>query len=75
MPTLHRTGRLKVQMYAGDHRPPHFHLVTPDCDAMIALDDLRVIEGTYRQRELATAREWAGANRELLKAEWERLNG
>lgn len=37
MPTLATLGRLKVQVFADDHNPPHFHAVTPDGEALIGI--------------------------------------
>lgn len=75
MPTLVRIGNLKIQVFADDHNPPHFHVVTPDHEALVALATLTVLRGTIRRRDLDTALEWVRANRETVAREWERLNG
>jgi hypothetical protein len=74
MPTLARFGKLLIQIYADDHAPPHFHVVTPDDEALISIDGFEVIAGTVRRRDLAIVVEWASANVDKLKAEWDRLN-
>jgi Domain of unknown function (DUF4160) len=44
MPTLARLSRCKVTMYAGDHNPPHFHVLAHDgAEAWIELDSLQVM--------------------------------
>jgi len=75
MPTIVRIGNLKIQVFADDHNPPHFHVVTPDHEALVALATLTVLRGTIRRRDLKTAVEWVRANREAVADEWERLNG
>lgn len=75
MPTIHQlTHALKICMYADDHVPPHFHVVTPDLECLVRLSDLQVIEGQYHKRELATAILWAAENLDLLERKWSELN-
>ena len=42
MPTLHETGAYVIAMYFEDHNPPHVHVVGPDFEGLIALDDMSV---------------------------------
>lgn len=74
MPTLVVLGNVKIQMFAGDHNPPHFHVVTPDGEVIVELRTLLVLRGAVRSRELTIAMAWAKNNLELLKDEWHRLN-
>jgi hypothetical protein len=74
MPTLARFGSIAIRMFADDHNPPHFHVVTPDHEAMISIADLRVIAGDIDRRSLDAARAWAFKNQGLLRDEWMRLN-
>lgn len=73
MPTLVRLG--KVKMFADDHNPPHFHVVTPDHEALVALADGSVLRGAIRSSDLKVALTWAEENAGLLESEWKRLNG
>jgi hypothetical protein len=75
MPTLARIGSLKIQIFADDHNPPHFHAVTPDHDALVAIETLTVLRGSIPRRDLDTALDWVRDNRAAVRAEWERLNG
>jgi hypothetical protein len=76
MPTIVKLGNLKIQIFADDHNPPHFHVVTPDYEALIRLSDLSVMAGSIDRRSLQVALEWAQEekNRDLLNHEWNRLN-
>lgn len=74
MPTLLRFGNLKIQIFADDHNPPHFHLVTPEHEALIRLSDLVMIAGTMDRRSLELALDWARRNGKVLDDEWNRLN-
>lgn len=74
MPTLFKIGSLKVQMFADDHNPPHFHIVTPDFEALVRLSDLTVIAGSIDRRSYDAAIAWAKAHTKELEDEWQRLN-
>jgi Domain of unknown function (DUF4160) len=54
--------------------PPHFHVVTSDCEAMVRISDLQVHAGSIDRKSLRVAIEWAAQNIDLLEAEWRRLN-
>lgn len=75
MPTLVVLGNVKIQMFALDHRPPHFHIVSPDSEAVVAIDDFRVLQGSLRSRDLRLALSWARLNKARLEDEWQRLQG
>ena len=74
MPTVVEFGSVQIRLYAKDHLPPHFHISTPDGEAIVLLSDLRVVKGRIRRRDLELCRRWAMGNREILENEWNRLN-
>jgi len=74
MPTVAMLTNAKIEMYPGDHAPPHFHLRGPNSNALVRLDTLMVIRGTAHCRDLEEAIAWARANPDVLNAEWSRLN-
>jgi len=74
MPTLQRFGSVSLRMYADDHRPPHFHIVGPDFQALVRISDLTTIAGDARPNEIAEAPAWAQAHQEMLALEWVELN-
>jgi len=74
MNTIYRSGKLKISVYA-DHAPPHFHVRTPEGDSTVDLKELTVTAGSANRKLLAEAIAWALDNRELLWAEWRKLNG
>lgn len=62
-------------MYAGDHNPPHFHVLANDgSEALVELVSLRVIDGAVRQAVLKEALAWASQNVHLMAAKWKELN-
>ena len=74
MPTLVILGSVKIQMFADDHNPPHFHVITPDTEALILLKDLSVMRGTIRSRDLVTVQNWADHRKGELNDLWSSLN-
>ncbi|MDB5523696.1 MAG: hypothetical protein JWM58_1459 [Rhizobium sp.] len=76
MPLMVRFGNVKLHIYADDHNPPHFHVSTPDHDALIQISDLSVLQGQITKRNLDTVIDWASVdeNKKALEDEWKRLN-
>lgn len=71
MPTLYSGGSWKITMYAGDHNPPHFHIVTRDrTEAQVAIATLAVLKGEVRANVLKAALAWAAKTRALLEQTW-----
>ena len=68
-----RFGSISIRMYADDHRPPHFHIVGPDFQVVVAIADLRVIAGTARRSQIVEAIAWAAEHREMLAYKWAEL--
>ena len=74
MPTLHRIGPFKVQVFADDHLPPHFHITGSDFELVVAISGLSILKGRRYRREVGEVLDWAASNIELLWNEWTRLN-
>jgi len=75
MPTIVRIGNIKIQVFADDHNPPHFHVVTPDDEALISIASLEIIRGGLRRRDFETVIAWASRNRGTIENAWFNLNG
>ena len=75
MATLVRLPKSKLTMYAGDHNPPHFHVLANDgSEALIDLSSLQLIHGMVRPAVLKEALAWASQNVALLATNWKELN-
>ena len=69
MPEISRFYGIVIQIYYGDHQPPHFHALYAGRVAMIAIETLQVIEGSLPKRALGMVLDWAAAHQpELLEA-------
>lgn len=69
-----RLGNAKIQVFADDHAPPHFHLVGPESHAQIEIGSLRLLRGRASRRDLEEARAWARVHGALLERSWRELN-
>jgi hypothetical protein len=72
MPTIQRFATCKIAIYADDHMPPHFHIEGRGFRAIVEIETLVVRAGNTRRADAAMA--WARDHRDLLRAEWSRLN-
>ncbi|WP_062114090.1 DUF4160 domain-containing protein [Aureimonas sp. AU40] len=75
MPTITTIGNIKIVVFADDHNPPHFHILTPNGNALVSIATLSVIRGSIDRKDLRAALDWAGSNQALLQAAWEHYNG
>jgi len=75
MPTVKRLSSSKVCMYAGDHLPPHFHILANDGgNALVEISSLAVLAGRVSRTALTEAAEWATGEKEFLQSKWNELN-
>ena len=71
---VHTIGKTEIRVYANDHLPPHFHIVNPDFEALIVIEDFSTYAGFLKGSAGKGAMEWARANVATIKAEWNRIN-
>jgi hypothetical protein len=67
MPELSRFYGIIIAMYYDDHAPPHFHIRYGRQRAIMAVDNLAIIEGDLSPRVRGLATEWAASHREALQ--------
>ena len=69
MPEISRFYGIVIQIYFGDHAPPHFHALYAGKAAKIEIETLQVIDGALPKRALALTIDWASMHQqELLNA-------
>jgi hypothetical protein len=74
MGKLHTIGRTEIRVYANDHLPPHFHIVHPDYEALIVIEDFSIYAGALKGPGGKAGLAWAKANVAAITAEWNRIN-
>jgi len=72
MPEISRFYGIVVQIYYGDHPPPHFHARYAGQTAKIDIDSLGVIDGKLPARALGLVTEWASLHQEELREAFDR---
>jgi hypothetical protein len=71
MPVVKRFNRCRIEMYFGDHAPPHFHVITRKEERVsVVIKTLQMLAGNADVRETREALEWARAHRAVLYARW-----
>jgi hypothetical protein len=71
MPTVAIVEGVKIQFFAREHPPAHFHAVFAEHRAQIDIATLRVLRGRLPRAKLRIVISWAEARREPLKQAWE----
>jgi hypothetical protein len=75
MGRVHTIGKVVLWVYANDHLPPHFHIISPDAEALIEIETFDLYAGEVPRG--ASARRlmvWARENVDQLRAAWNALN-
>lgn len=73
MPRVSSFFGIVIEMYFGDHPPPHFHARHGGDAAKIEIATGAVLAGSLSKRALRLVREWAEQHREELEANWEHV--
>jgi hypothetical protein len=72
MPEISRFYGIVIQMYFGDHLPPHFHARYGGQSAKIDIDALDVIDGGLPSRAMSMVLEWTRLHQSELRDAFER---
>jgi hypothetical protein len=67
MPELSRFYGIVIQMYFGDHSPPHFHALYAGRKAVVDIETLAFIEGQFPPRARGLVTEWAAIHQDDLR--------
>ena len=70
MPEVSRFYGIVIRMYFADHWPAHFHAEYGEHEALIGIEDLRVIAGSLPARAFGLVQEWALIHQAELAALW-----
>ncbi len=70
MPTISIFYGIIIRMFYEDHAPPHFNAQYGDHKASIAIDPLRLIDGSLPARALVLVLDWAEMHKAELHENW-----
>ena len=74
MPTIECINGIKINIYNGDHRPPHIHAVYNEFEALITIEELTVYAGSLPKRQQKTVFNWLSENTDWLLQVFHDLN-
>lgn len=72
VPRISEFYGIVIEMYFGDHAPPHFHARYGEESAKVAIASGEVIAGSLPVRATRLVREWTEQHRSELESNWER---
>lgn len=61
-----------IRMYHRDHGPPHIHAIYQGFEALISIDDGRVLEGRLPPKAIRLVQDWVVSHRSELVENWKR---
>jgi len=70
MPRLSEFYGIAIYMYFADHRPPHFHAIYAEHEALIRIDDGTIMGGTLPTTAVRLIEQWRTLHCDELLANW-----
>lgn len=67
MPEISRFYGIVIQIYYGDHAPPHFHVNYAGHTAKVEIETLAMLEGSLPARARGLVVEWASLHQDELR--------
>ncbi len=74
MPTIDRAEGLKINVYSGDHVPPHIHVLYSEFEVLLVIEDGRVYAGGLPAKQMKLAKAWLSENRDWALSTFYSLN-
>jgi Domain of unknown function (DUF4160) len=76
MPTLHIINSIKIDVYAREHMPPHFHAIYAEHEMLFEIDTLATYAGWLPPKQYRLIIRWAQVPgiRSFLLDNFNRLN-
>jgi len=72
MPIIATFLGLTIRMYFGDHPPPHIHVAYQGFEALMAIEDGRIVSGRLPSRAAKLAAEWIELRKGAILENWKR---
>ncbi|RKY53805.1 MAG: DUF4160 domain-containing protein [Candidatus Neomarinimicrobiota bacterium] len=62
MPTIDTINGVKINIYNGEHRPPHIHAVYNEFQVLIIIENNEIYAGDLPNKQLKKAFDWLAGN-------------
>jgi hypothetical protein len=74
MPTIDVIDGIKINIYNGDHPPPHIHAVYGEYEALLTIEKGELLEGNLPDRKLKKVLNWLANNSKWAQTVYNELN-
>lgn len=74
MPTIDIFDGIKICIYNGEHRPPHFHAIYNEFEILIEINTNNIYAGSMPARQLKKVFDWLAGNSEWALEVFYELN-
>lgn len=74
MPTIDVIDGIKINIYFGDHRPPHIHAIYNEYEALIRIEDQEIYTGELPDKQLKKVMNWLQDHSEWVLSVFYELN-
>ncbi|MBE0493146.1 MAG: DUF4160 domain-containing protein [Thiomicrospira sp.] len=71
MPTISTFYGIIIQMFYGDHSPPHIHVKYSGHEAVVDFQKMEIIKGSLPRRAANLVLDWAELHQSELIEDWE----
>ncbi|MCX6233152.1 MAG: DUF4160 domain-containing protein [Bacteroidetes bacterium] len=62
MPTIEIIDGIKINIYNGDHKPPHIHAVYNEFEVLIVIESNEIFAGNLPGKQLKKVFDWLTGN-------------
>ncbi|MCK5105907.1 MAG: DUF4160 domain-containing protein [Cyclobacteriaceae bacterium] len=62
MPTIDIINGIKINIYNGDHRPPHIHAIYNEYEILVIIDTSQIYAGNLPNKQLKRVFDWLAGN-------------
>jgi hypothetical protein len=69
MPRVSALYGIVIALYYDDHRPPHFHAIYGEFEAVVSIENLEILAGGLPRRAKALVLKWGLRYRQELQGE------
>nr|NQU90789.1 DUF4160 domain-containing protein [Bacteroidota bacterium] len=74
MPTIKIIDSIKIDIYAREHPPPHFHVLYAEYEELIEIESLNTYIGKVPNVQRKKVVKWADKNKDYLMGIFKQLN-
>ncbi|GAB5466227.1 MAG: hypothetical protein Kapaf2KO_16630 [Candidatus Kapaibacteriales bacterium] len=74
MPTVDRIDGVKINIYNGEHRPPHIHAIYNEHEALLTIETLEIYAGSLPPKQMKKSLDWLKENQDWALTVFFELN-